>query len=383
MSHNSKAKAKGISSSSFFDLKAELAKQEEESRRNREAGKSATIIGGVPRPDKKPTVWARQNKGVKNRAARDMELEAISKPTIESSRAALERKAKIYDMLKKGKSGGLSDAQYEALLVDFDSKGIDSKAESDSEDEASVPIDGQDEIIEYVDELGRTRTLPKSKVPRHLLPKGMDEEAVDEDEVIRNPINHWVTHTHDEERIAQIRKEFSEENNPLDRHYDPTFEVRARGAGQYTFSHDEEKRREEQERLRMARMETEKARAESGAVNVKPGEVEGMVEGVEGIRASKAMEKRKRDIEERRKMLDAKRRKLIGTEEVSRAIPERTNAIHSTPVFVAKVDDDPFAALEASTSKETARKEPTGKPVSDADAFLANLEHEMLNKRGK
>jgi hypothetical protein len=66
----------------------------------------------------KPTVWARQNKGVNNRAARDMELEAISKPTIESSRAALERKAKIYDMLKKGKSGGLSDAQYEALLVD-------------------------------------------------------------------------------------------------------------------------------------------------------------------------------------------------------------------------------------------------------------------------
>jgi hypothetical protein len=52
MSHNSKAKAKGISSSSFFDLKAELAKQEEESRRNRATGKSATIIGGVPRPGK-------------------------------------------------------------------------------------------------------------------------------------------------------------------------------------------------------------------------------------------------------------------------------------------------------------------------------------------
>ena len=47
-----------------------------------------------------------------------MELEAVGKPTIESARAALERKAKIYDKLKKGKTGGLNDAQYDALLVD-------------------------------------------------------------------------------------------------------------------------------------------------------------------------------------------------------------------------------------------------------------------------
>jgi hypothetical protein len=55
---------------------------------------------------------------VSARAARDVELEAISRPTLESARAALERKAKIYDKLKKGKSGGLSEAQYDALLVD-------------------------------------------------------------------------------------------------------------------------------------------------------------------------------------------------------------------------------------------------------------------------
>lgn len=41
-----------------------------------------------------------------------------SKHTAESLRAALERKAKVYDKLKKGKSGGLTDAQYDALLVD-------------------------------------------------------------------------------------------------------------------------------------------------------------------------------------------------------------------------------------------------------------------------
>lgn len=63
-------------------------------------------------------MWARQNKGVDARSARDVELEAISKPTLESARAALERKAKIYDKLRKGKSGGLTDKQYETLLVD-------------------------------------------------------------------------------------------------------------------------------------------------------------------------------------------------------------------------------------------------------------------------
>lgn len=52
------------------------------------------------------------------RAARDIELEEVSRPTLESARAALERKAQVYEKLRKGKSGGLSEKQYESLLVD-------------------------------------------------------------------------------------------------------------------------------------------------------------------------------------------------------------------------------------------------------------------------
>lgn len=55
---------------------------------------------------------------MKSRAARDIELEAVDEPTLESARAALERKAKIYDKLMKGKSGGLTDKQFDMLLVD-------------------------------------------------------------------------------------------------------------------------------------------------------------------------------------------------------------------------------------------------------------------------
>jgi len=55
---------------------------------------------------------------VDGRASKDIQLEEISKTTLESARTVLERKAKIYDKLRRGKSGGLSDKQYEALLVD-------------------------------------------------------------------------------------------------------------------------------------------------------------------------------------------------------------------------------------------------------------------------
>lgn len=52
MAPKNKAKAAGVSASSFFDLKAELAKQEEDFAKNKAAGKGAALVGGVKRPDK-------------------------------------------------------------------------------------------------------------------------------------------------------------------------------------------------------------------------------------------------------------------------------------------------------------------------------------------
>lgn len=85
---------------------------------------------------------------------------------MESALAALERKAKIYEKLSKGKSGGLSDKQYETLLVDvskwsnssarcrlnpctqFDSKPIGAyDSDSDDVDESlSVPKPPGDDV---------------------------------------------------------------------------------------------------------------------------------------------------------------------------------------------------------------------------------------------
>ncbi|EGN98700.1 hypothetical protein SERLA73DRAFT_122590 [Serpula lacrymans var. lacrymans S7.3] len=392
MAPTNKAKASGVSASSFFDLKAELAKHEAEFKKNKAAGKAAELVGGLARPDKKPTVWARSNKGVHTRATRDIELEEISKVTVESARAVLERKAKIYDKLRKGKSGGLNDKQYDALLVDFDQKDLGDSYESDSDDvDESLTIPTQsnadDPIIEYEDEFGRIRTGRRSEIPRHLLPSENAELNPDDDE--RNPVNFFPVYEPSAERIEAVQEAFSDANNPLNVHYDASNEVRAKGAGFYQFSGDEETRKQQMEELKSARVETEKTRQEMGATNLRPGEVEGMREGESGSKTgvqSRAMEKRKREIEERRKLLDAKRRKLKVADEAPPAIDaSQSDGKQRIPssVNTSKVpSSDPFASIE----KQATIPSPKGKgkekvrsvPQNAADAFLARLELDML-----
>jgi hypothetical protein len=62
---------------------------------------------------------ARQN-GV-NSVHSSVRLGKVDKPTMETSREGLERKAKIYEQLRKGKSGGLSEKQLETALIDVSS----------------------------------------------------------------------------------------------------------------------------------------------------------------------------------------------------------------------------------------------------------------------
>ncbi|TFK47864.1 hypothetical protein OE88DRAFT_1636114 [Heliocybe sulcata] len=396
-----KAKAAGVSASSFLDLKAELAKHEEQSSKTK-GPKNTPLYAG---PSKKPSPWAKQNKGVEGRAKRDMiELEAVSKPTLEKARAVLERKAKIYEKLRKGKSAGLSDKQFDALLVDFDQDVSSTRpydSDSDDVDESlDVPKppsreDDDDPVVEYEDEFGRIRTAKKSEVPRHLAPP--EPSAIDA--LLDNPINHLPIYEPSQERIAQIESTLSEESNPLNIHYDASAEVRAKGAAFYQFSGDEETRQRQMDELRQARDETARVRREAGAVDVPAGEVEGMRE-VEGGR-SRAMEKRKREIEERRKAVEAKRRKVkggaadIGVQEgaasVVLSMGDAAGSDSPPPkahVSMAVQESDPFAAVEAyyvsprrKGKGEGMPKPESAAPVNPADDFLAQLEMDMLKRR--
>jgi len=184
-----------------------------------------------------------------------------------------------------------------------------------------------------------------------------------------------------EDRVAEIEKTFAEENNPLNIHFNATRENRAMGAGFYQFSADEETRRGQMDELKAAREETLKVRQETGAVDIKAGEVEGMQ--ANEIARSRAAEKRKREIEERRALIEAKRKKVKaeGTEEPRP--PSVGEPVTSQSQTARDVSVDPFVALQdaAPPKKEKAKKsksEPTA-----ADTFLAQLEKDLLDSRRK
>ena len=69
--------------------------------------------------NKRVAKWAKQNAGVQDRAARDAAVfEEPGRTSYEDGRAVLERKARRYELLKRGKTGGYSDKQQGDLLVD-------------------------------------------------------------------------------------------------------------------------------------------------------------------------------------------------------------------------------------------------------------------------
>lgn len=137
------------------------------------------------------------------------------------------------------------------------------------------------------------------------------------------------------------------------------------------------------EELKKVREETEKTREESGAVDLRPGEIEGMVaEDSIGLKKSRAMEKRKRELEERRKMIDAKRRKkdpasTTSQDAASSALQDKSQLPSQQPT----APNDPFSILESRAQKEEGQQprlsSPPSKP-SRADEFLAALERDMM-----
>jgi hypothetical protein len=95
--------------SSFFDLKAEIAKREEGLGKSKAEVKSNVVVG--------INKGLKKNRNIGKHAANvDSSLPASPEP-FDAARAALERKAELYDQLKSGNTAGLDDRQLETLLV--------------------------------------------------------------------------------------------------------------------------------------------------------------------------------------------------------------------------------------------------------------------------
>jgi hypothetical protein len=220
--------------------------------------------------------------------------------------------------------------------------------------------------------------------------------------LLGNPVNHFPTYQPSEERVSEIEKAFAEENNPLGVHYDASNEIRAKGAGFYQFSADEETRKVQMQELNALREDTAKTRQELGAEDIKPGDVEGMRDGeapgTAGATKSRAMEKRKRELEERRNMIEAKRKKLhdgaasrVNANMASEAPSLSTHSgaqpeVKKLDVAQPTIYSDPFAALESqafSSSIKGKKKAVPATASTEADSFLAVLEQEFLSSRVK
>ncbi|KAK7411750.1 hypothetical protein VNO78_03191 [Psophocarpus tetragonolobus] len=112
----------GVGASSILELKAQLYKSQEDSRKCREfSGPDVEFQRAKSRIAPKDAFSAK-NRGVDARAHKDkLELKAVSDGT--ASYAALERKAELYDKLVKGELPDEEDQ--EKYCVDFLRKGIE------------------------------------------------------------------------------------------------------------------------------------------------------------------------------------------------------------------------------------------------------------------
>lgn len=85
---------------------------------------------------------------------------------LEHVRASLEKKAKLYEQLQRGKTAGLSEDRIRDSLIDWDRKEIDETKEELAD---SAHTDDEGEMTDYEDEFGRSRRVKRSEVPRYAI----------------------------------------------------------------------------------------------------------------------------------------------------------------------------------------------------------------------
>ncbi|PWN36245.1 uncharacterized protein FA14DRAFT_122029 [Meira miltonrushii] len=190
-------------------------------------------------------------------------------------KAALERKAKLYDQLQRGKTGGLSEEKFQNSLVDWDRKALASTSDEEEQEQdrnaedhrkQNLADSSDDPLVEYEDEFGRTRTARKSELPRHVHREQQkaEENSSNEHMVTYGPSTNFPVYKPDptqraremgnKEGIASYKRSGPD-------HFDSRSEKRHRGAGFFQFSQDEEIRKRQMDELHEERQTTQKRRS--------------------------------------------------------------------------------------------------------------------------
>ncbi|GAA5811801.1 hypothetical protein MFLAVUS_005246 [Mucor flavus] len=266
-----------VSATTAIDLKAELAQQLEQFEKVRSSsGKQIT----ARKPDKKPTVWSRQNKGVDARNQKDaiQRLDVVEHNVLAKSREQLEKKARIYEDLRSGKykNDDYNDEE-KGPLIDFDRKYMQEQElenqKRDSEKKRKRKRQEEEEEddpwVEYEDEFGRTRIVRRSELPKRSV----------------------TPEPYSDEEYAMDRPAYEMDDGLADRfninHYEADREIRTKGVGFYGFSKDEDERQAQLSKLNQIRAETENARKSAASASDKRKQL--LAKNAERIRARKAL----------------------------------------------------------------------------------------------
>lgn len=301
----SKSKAREISSSTSLAFSSNLA-----SLISSSSSKSTSGGAGRARPTKnnnnKSDIFTAHNKNVKKRAAADIldddgnggqrhqtrdDIGSVDAVDLQRSKHKMEEKVRLYNAMKRGdhhhrSKKGRYHHEEDHGLVDFDRKWAESQAagrgssEEDSDASSSEENNTQDhgnEIVEYTDEFGRRRKGTRAAAEREERRQRIQATARREAEelaarpslpssVIYGDTVQHAAFNPDQvvaDRMAEIAKKRDKSATPPpDTHFDASAEVRTKGTGFYTFSHDSEKRKEQMDALERERLETERIREE-------------------------------------------------------------------------------------------------------------------------
>lgn len=265
-----------VTASSLVDLKAELYRKQEQFKQEKLTQEGAAFKVKEKVAAKKPSVWSKQNAGVSARAQKDAEQMAEEQDHLNAARRKLEEKAKLYEQMSKG---DFPDEETEGLfLVDFTQKIIDKKKETilqqeakrereeEEEDRGSSspvppPENPDEEWVDYVDSLGRSRRCMKKDLPSF---QRMDLDLNVKGKV---PDDQKTLLSEDMRRELQRKEWEREEEEAMKRPVGPVHyediraqEARELGVGYFAFAHDEEQRRKQRDTLDMLRDQTTEQR---------------------------------------------------------------------------------------------------------------------------
>lgn len=169
----------------------------------------------------------------------------------------MERKARIYDQLQAGKYAGFTTAELKEGSIDWDRKRSEPRPASPTRTPSPLPsgIEDDEPEIEWQDEFGRTRHSRLSSIPREFLPTqyGGDltsQEENEQDNAIYGPSTSFPVYNPDLHRSRRAQEK------QVEKHLDPDFDPRHRGAGFYRFSKEEGVRQRQLDQLAEMRQET-------------------------------------------------------------------------------------------------------------------------------